>query len=180
MKRFRTFILDEIFFKFPFPFEALRGLFEGSSRAFVGGAVEASSKSHISHIIITYHDFELARTAPSAGALGEPSESSRREKGVPRVSPERKKNKYYCNVEIFQAFHYWEARAPSTYYLHGEPPMRQPRQPMSGLFCFPSFGTAIFFTRDHSRSYEHLIGRWHGQERNRSLGLVILELATSN
>ena len=107
-------MINEIFFlSLPFPPE----LFEGSSRVPAEGAVETSSKSHISHI--TYHNFEFASTAPSARALGEPSESPRRERGVPGVSPERKKNKYYyyCNIEIFQAFHHWEARAPTTYYF---------------------------------------------------------------
>ena len=49
----------------------------------------------------------------------EPSESPRRERGVPGVSPSVKKtNTYYLDVEIFQAFHYWVARAPSTYFQY--------------------------------------------------------------
>ena len=79
-------------------------LSEGSPRASAEGAVKTSSKSHVSHILITYHDFELARTAPSAGALEEPSESPRRERGVPGISPERKKNKYYCNRRDLPSF----------------------------------------------------------------------------
>ena len=88
-------------------------LSESFSKVPTEGVVETSSKSHISHI---YHDFEFARTAPPTKALEEPSKNPRRQRGVPGVSLKRKKNKYYCNVEIFQVFHHWEARVPSTYY----------------------------------------------------------------
>ena len=72
-------MIHEIFFlSLPFPPE----LFEGSSRACAGGAVVASSKSHISHI--TYHDFELASTAPPPGALGESPEGKGGSGGLPR------------------------------------------------------------------------------------------------
>ena len=67
---------------------SLREFSEGSSRASAGGAVESSSKSHTSHIII-YHDFELASTAPSAKALGRALGELRRVKGFKKKACQR-------------------------------------------------------------------------------------------
>ena len=82
-------------------------LSEGSPRAPAGEAVKQTRNPiyNVSRIMISSLRGQPLRQ--------EPSESLRRERGVPGVSPERKKNKYYsnCNVEIFQAFHYWETLA---------------------------------------------------------------------
>ena len=131
-----------------------------SPRAPPEEAVEANSKSHISHITYHYHNFELARTAPPAGALQEPSKSPRRERGVPGVSPERKKNKYYCNVEIFQAFHYWEVRAPSTYFLL----LRRGNHTATGHVVAPAVGCNYFATG-------HILSYFSRQELRRELAI---------
>ena len=93
-------------------------LSEGSPRASIEEAVKANSKSHISHIMITYHDFELARTAPPTKTLEKPSESPRRERGVPGVSPARKKKKYYCNCKDLPSFPLLGSPRPQHIFQH--------------------------------------------------------------
>ena len=73
----------------------------------------------------------------------EPSESLRRVpegKGGFRGSPPYvKRTKYYCNAEIFQAFHYWEVRAPSRYFL-----LRRGNHTATGHVVAPAVGCNYF------------------------------------
>ena len=92
-----------LFFKFLFSFEALWRLFEIF--------YQKSYRNKFEILYITYHILFIRI------CFDNPFDKNfRKKKKVLRIFSERKKNKYYYNVEIFQALHYWEARAPSTYF----------------------------------------------------------------
>ena len=99
------------FFKPPFPFRS-------SLRALRGLLPEGLSKQtrnliyHTSRIMTSSLREQLLRQEP-----WESPERAPGGKGGFRGSPPSvKRTSIIVTVEIFQAFHYWEARAPSTYY----------------------------------------------------------------